>query len=87
MRIGLKYCGGCNPEYDRVVLVKHIIESLQGAVEFVAPESEGIRIILAVAGCSTACIDMSAYQGMDIRIITNIEDAEKFIKEMGKGVA
>ena len=81
-RVGLKYCGGCNPEYDRVSLVKHIQESLQGKVEFVKPESKGVRLILAVEGCSTACADLSAFQGMEVWIITNIEGAEKFIKEI-----
>jgi hypothetical protein len=82
VKVGLKYCGGCNPEYDRVSLVKHIQESLQGKVEFVKPESEGVGLILAVEGCSTACADLSAFQGMEVWIITNIEGAEKFIKEI-----
>jgi len=82
VRVGLKYCGGCNPEYDRVALVKHIQENLQGKVEFVKPESEGVRLILAVEGCSTACADLSAFQWMEVRIITNIEGAERFIKEI-----
>ena len=81
-RVGLKYCGGCNPEYDRVSLVKHIQESLQGKVEFVKPESKGVRLILAVEGCSTACADLSAFQGLKIWIITNIEGAGRFIKEI-----
>jgi len=41
VKVGFKYCGGCNPEYDRVSLVKHIQESVQGKVEFVKPESKG----------------------------------------------
>jgi len=82
VKVGLKYCGGCNPEYDRVSLVRHIEESLQGKVEFVKPESESVRLILAVEGCSTACADLSAFQGMEVRIITNIEGAEKLIKEI-----
>ena len=80
VRVGLKYCGGCNPEYDRVALVRHIEESLQGKVAFVTPESEGVGLILAVEGCSTACADLSAFQGMDIRVITNIDGAKRFIK-------
>jgi len=84
VRVGLKYCGGCNPEYDRVALVRHIEESLQDRVEFVTPESEGVGLILAVEGCSTACADLSAFQGMDIRVITNIDGAEGFIKEIRK---
>ena len=82
--IGLKYCGGCNPRYDRVALVKHIEKSLQGKVEFVSPESQDVGLILAVQGCSTACADLSAFQGLEIRTITNIEGAEKFIKEIRK---
>ena len=84
LKIGIKYCGGCNPGYDRVALVRHIEESLQGKVEFVKPESEGVGLILAVEGCSTACADLSVFQGMEIRTITNIEGAEKFIKEIRK---
>ena len=82
MRVGLKYCGGCNPEYDRVALVQHIEESLQGRVKFVSPESEGIELLLAVEGCSTACADFSAFQGMEIRVITNIEAGYRFIQEI-----
>jgi len=82
MRVGLKYCGGCNPEYDRVALVRHIEESLQGRVKFVSPESEDIEILLAVEGCSTACADLSAFQGMEIRVITTIEAGKRFIQEI-----
>ena len=82
VRVGLKYCGGCNPEYDRVALVKHIQESLQGRVAFVTLESKGVGLILAVEGCSTACADLSAFQGMEIRVITNIDGAKRFIKEI-----
>jgi len=80
VKVGLKYCGGCNPEYDRVALVRHIEESLQGKVEFVTPESEGIELLLAVEGCSTACADLSAFQGMEIWVITTIDGAKRFIK-------
>lgn len=82
IKIGLKYCGGCNPEYDRVALAKYIEERLQGTIEFVGPEGEDIGIVLAVEGCSTACADLTAFQGMEIRIITGIEEAKGFIKEM-----
>jgi hypothetical protein len=82
VKIGIKYCGGCNPGYDRVAVVKQIEERLRGEVEFVSPESEEVALVLAVEGCSTACADLSAFQGLEIREITNIEDAEKFMEEM-----
>jgi hypothetical protein len=82
VKVGLKYCGGCNPEYDRVALVRHIEESLQGKVAFVKPEGEGVGLILAVEGCRTACADLSAFQGKEIRVITTIDGAGRFIKEI-----
>ena len=82
VKIGVKYCGGCNPGYNRVALVRHIQESLRGEVEFVSPESEGVALVLAVEGCSTACADLSAFQGLEIWKIANMEDAEKFMAEM-----
>jgi len=82
MRVGLKYCGGCNPEYDRVSLVRHIEESLQGMIDFVSPESEGVDLVLAVEGCSTACADLSSFQGIEIRVITTIEAGKRFTQEI-----
>ena len=83
LRVGVKYCGGCNPEYDRVALVEKIKERLEGKVSFVLPESEGVDIILAVHGCKTACSDLSCFGGVKIRMIINIEEGEKFIRELG----
>ena len=83
LRVGVKYCGGCNPEYDRVALVEQIKERLEGKVSFVPSENEGIDIILAVHGCRTACADLSCFSGVKIRTITNIEEGEKFIRELG----
>ena len=82
VKIGVKYCGGCNPGYDRVALVKQIEESLRGEVEFVSPENKDVTLVLAVEGCSTACADLSAFQGLEIWKTGNIEDAEKFMEEM-----
>jgi hypothetical protein len=82
LSVGLKYCGGCNPEYDRVALVKHMEESLQGKIAFVSPESKDVSLMVVVEGCSTACADLSAFQGMEVRIITSIKAGEKFIEEI-----
>ncbi len=83
LRVGVKYCGGCNPEYDRVSLVEQIKGRLEGKVCFVPPGSEGVDIILAVHGCGTACADLSDFRGTQIRMVTNIEEGGKFIREFG----
>ena len=80
LKVGIKYCGGCNPYYDRVALVKRIESCLQGKVEFVSPDNENVDLVLAVEGCITACADLSSFQGKTIHIISRKEDADKFLQ-------
>lgn len=80
LTIGVKYCGGCSPTYDRVALVKQIEKRLRGKASLVRAESEGIFLVLVVAGCSTVCADISPFEGLEIRVITRPEDAEPFIR-------
>jgi len=82
LRVGVKYCGGCNPEYDRVALLEQIKERLEGKAGFVPPESEDVDIILAVHGCRTACADLSGFQGIETWRVTGNEDGEKFVREI-----
>ena len=82
LKVGIKYCGGCNPYYDRVALVKRIERRLQGKVEFVSAANDGVDLVLAVEGCNTACADLSSFEDNKIRVITQSEDANDFIKEI-----
>ena len=50
LKVGIKYCGGCNPYYDRVALVKRIENRLQGKVEFVSAANDEVDLVLAVEG-------------------------------------
>jgi hypothetical protein len=77
LRIGLKYCGGCKPDYDRVALVQTIEERLRGAAVFV--RSDNSDLVLVVHGCPTACADLSAYGGSTLWSIAGPGDAERFI--------
>jgi hypothetical protein len=80
--VAIKYCGGCNPGYDRVALADFIKNSLHGRVEFVSLDSEVIDLILAVEGCKTCCADLSSYEGKQIHFITQLEDAGKFLQKI-----
>ena len=85
LRVGVKYCGGCNPEYDRVGVVEHIQKSLKDKIEIVRPESENVHLILSVNGCSTACADLKPFEGLEIYTIIRIEDSNRFIKVIRSG--
>ncbi len=82
LKVGIKYCGGCNPDYDRVALFESIEKRLKGKVEFVPPESAEIDQVLVVEGCKTACADLSSFDGKNIFKIIQSEDAEYFIQEI-----
>jgi len=80
----VKFCGGCNPFYDRVALVEKIADSLKGKAELVYSAGDGVDMVLAVHGCETACADLSAFQGLEIRSITTPEEGAKVIQEIHK---
>jgi len=82
LKVEIKYCGGCNPYYDRVALVKRIERRLQGQVEFVSAANDDVDLVLAVEGCNTACADLSSFDGKEIRIISKTEDADGSIQDM-----
>ena len=82
LKVAIKYCGGCNPGYDRVALADFIKNSLHGRVDFVALDSEIVDLILAVEGCKTCCADLSAFEGKQIFFIAQIEDAGKFLQKL-----
>ena len=65
-RIGVKYCGGCMPSYDRTGLVRDLQERLAGKVEFVRWDRPDTRMTLIVAGCPNACADV---EGLDPEIL------------------
>ena len=82
LKVGIKYCGGCNPYYDRVALVKRIESRLKGKVEFVSPENDNVDLVLAVEGCQTACADLDSFQGKTVHIISCKEDIDELLEEI-----
>ncbi|MEJ2023515.1 MAG: hypothetical protein P8Y00_00570 [Deltaproteobacteria bacterium] len=86
-RIGVKYCGGCNPSYDRVALVKRMERDLSDEAEFFPFEARALDLILVVCGCETACVETSRFKGIPVRVIEGALDGEAVaekIKEQGR---
>ena len=86
LKVGIKYCGGCNPYYDRVALVESLEKRLGSKVVFVSPDCKDVDLVLAVEGCSTACADLNSFKYKGTRIISHPEDAEDFIQEILKKI-
>ena len=76
MRVGLKYCGGCNPSFERVEYVREIQETAGRRVEWVPLDAGRFTAILLVCGCDKQCVEMAEYEETGHRVIT-IKDKQK----------
>ncbi len=56
MRIGIKYCGGCNPYIDRSLLTRRLAEELRDhdcSLEFF--QISGCDVVIVINGCAVGC--------------------------------
>lgn len=53
--IGVRYCGGCNPVYDRVAVVKRLQKLLPDLSFVNAEPGRPYAAVLIVNGCANAC--------------------------------
>ncbi|MCB2295001.1 hypothetical protein LGK95_16070 [Clostridium algoriphilum] len=86
MKIGIKYCGGCNPTYDRTDVVSRLKEHLcEGdSVESIKP---GIiyDIIVILNGCNKACGNNNNLEAIYEKVsITSESDIIKLFKLIDK---
>lgn len=70
--IFVKYCGGCNPTFDRKQVVSEIEKCFGIKIE---PYKEDYipDIVLIVNGCKSECIDISRYKSKYKTILINDE--------------
>ena len=80
-RIGVKYCGGCNPYFDRTVAVDRIVAKWRDRVEFVSSAETDVDAWLVTAGCPSACVDLEPFKGRPIYIITDDKSADDFVPD------
>ncbi|MBW1689170.1 MAG: hypothetical protein JRI71_02345 [Deltaproteobacteria bacterium] len=60
--IGLRYCGGCNPQIDRTRVVRRLQEGLRTmgmAVDITTDRERKVDLLLLVNGCMHACLEQS----------------------------
>jgi len=74
VRVGLKYCGGCNPTFNRVAFVMDLTASLDIEVQWVSFEDEGILRLFIVNGCEIACVDPKQFKDKKVKIFSVSDD-------------
>ena len=57
MKVAIKFCGGCDPTYDRVEIFRQI-QSLAGdSIEWLTMEDQAYEAVLLICGCLSACLE------------------------------
>lgn len=60
--IGVKFCGGCNPQYDRLQFLEDIKSEFSGRAEFeLAREGFDYEGLLVLGGCPNCCAAYKQY--------------------------
>lgn len=74
MTVGVKYCGGCNPRYDRVGLIRRLERGYPGTAFVPARPGEGCDLLLVVCGCAARCADVTGLEASRTLVLSQGED-------------
>ena len=59
-KIGIKYCGGCNPFYERVEVIQRLQSLLEDRFIFAVDDLQDSDIMVLVSGCPRACANRNS---------------------------
>ena len=54
-KIGIKYCGGCNPGYERVEMVQRVQSQFRNRFHFLRSDEPDVDMLILVNGCFRTC--------------------------------
>lgn len=85
MKLGIKYCGGCNSWYDRTLAAQGLIERVKAdlPVETTYDTEEACQVWLVLCGCASACADTSGLKAEKLITVSSLSDlaeAESLIR-------
>jgi hypothetical protein len=85
-KIGVLFCGGCNPIYDRELLYRQLKQYYEASVilEFYC-ESEEYDLLLIINGCSSECLINQHYAASIVCLDSG--DVKKAIRKIDNTLA
>jgi len=64
-KIGIKYCGGCNPTYERVDMIQRVQFRLGDQFLFKRHDEKDVEPLILISGCQRACASQDLKQEED----------------------
>lgn len=77
MKIGVKYCGGCNPSFDRKKAVERVLGDFKNMNIEAVNYLTAYDILLVVNGCARACADYETLKKDKVLFLNSLEDCDK----------
>ncbi len=85
MKYGVRFCGGCNPRYDRGKALEKIKESRKEDEFVIAEEGKTYDQILVIGGCTNCCASHCQFSSKEGVIkMWDEEHIDKVLKQMEK---
>lgn len=81
MNIGIKYCGGCNPKYDRKDFLKLLEREFIYKFE-VAKIDKIYDIVIVLCGCTSCCAEHSQLKFRCEKILVRSNESYIKVKEI-----
>ena len=81
-RIGIRYCGGCNPRYDRVGFVRHITQQYPFLCFENVKEDVFYEAVLVVCGCGASCAKRTGIRSSRDAIVIRSETDTTQVKQV-----
>ncbi len=75
-KTAIKFCGGCNPTFDRVDYWNRIAAAASRKMVWVGQDEPDIDALLLICGCRTACAEKSFHPARYNRFIV-VRDEEQ----------
>jgi 4-hydroxybutyrate CoA-transferase len=75
VKIGIKYCGGCNPRYDRKRIAEQLKERFSHSFETADAENE-YDLLVVLCGCSSGCAGYSQYKVKSRQVVILRSEAD-----------
>ena len=82
VRIVVKYCGGCNPQYDRVDLVRRVQERCKDIARFIPAGEEVGDALMVIHGCHVQCAETADFSHLPTVSISCPEDISGMIERI-----
>lgn len=85
-KIRVKYCGGCNPRYDRKAVTEAIRLACPQAEVIERHEDGPVDFVTVICGCPAACASHEELQGRHGKVVISSHEERDMVLAAVKGL-